>query len=87
MNNKENFLDGDARFYLPCAVRACEQSVKRAHLISRHADGALLLELFTHRGVGTMLTQDPLEKLRPARIDDTIAIAPVRPVASRWATG
>jgi len=44
--------------------------VKRAHLISRHADGALLLELFTYRGVGTMLTQDPLEKLRPARIDD-----------------
>lgn len=63
-------LSGDVELYLPRAVGACRAGVKRAHLISRHADGALLLELFTHRGVGTMLTQDPLEKLRPARIDD-----------------
>ena len=63
-------LTGDVTLYLPRAVAACRAGVKRAHLISRHADGALLLELFTHRGVGTMLTQDPLEKLRPARIDD-----------------
>jgi amino-acid N-acetyltransferase len=61
---------GDAGLYLPRAVTACRAGVKRAHLISRHVDGALLLELFTHRGVGTMLTQDPVEKLRPAKIDD-----------------
>ena len=63
-------LAGDVTLYLPRAVSACRAGVKRAHLISRHADGALLLELFTHRGVGTMVTQDPLEKLRPARIED-----------------
>ena len=63
-------LTGDVRLYLPRAVEACRAGVKRAHLVSRNADGALLLELFTHRGVGTMLTQDPLEKLRPARIED-----------------
>jgi amino-acid N-acetyltransferase len=61
---------GDAGLYLPRAVTACRAGVKRAHLISRHVDGALLLELFTHRGVGTMLTQDPVEKLRPAKIED-----------------
>jgi amino-acid N-acetyltransferase len=60
----------DVPFYLPWAVRACEQGVKRAHLISGHLDDALLLELFTHRGVGTLLTPDPLETLRPARPDD-----------------
>jgi amino-acid N-acetyltransferase len=32
--------------------------------------GALLLELFTHTGVGTMITADAVEKLRPARIED-----------------
>ena len=63
-------LAGDVTMYLPRAVSACRAGVKRAHLLSRHADGALLLELFTRRGVGTMLTQDPLEKLRPARIED-----------------
>ncbi len=61
---------GDVRLYLPRAVAACRAGIKRAHLISRHVDGALLLELFTHRGVGTLLTQDPVEKLRPAKIDD-----------------
>jgi amino-acid N-acetyltransferase len=44
--------------------------VPRVHLLSRHQDGALLLELFTHEGVGTMVTRDPLERLREARIDD-----------------
>jgi len=67
---KDSTLDGDARCYLPCAVRACEQGVKRAHLISRHADGALLQELFTHQGVGTMIAPDPVEKLRDAKIND-----------------
>jgi amino-acid N-acetyltransferase len=60
----------DVQFYLPWAVRACEQGVKRAHLISNHIDDALLLELFTHKGVGTLITPDPIQTLRPARSDD-----------------
>jgi amino-acid N-acetyltransferase len=67
---RESAPESDVRFYLPAAVRACQQGVKRAHLISGHVDDALLLELFTHRGVGTLLTPDPLEMLRPARADD-----------------
>ena len=67
---KDSTLDGDARLYLPCAVRACEQGVARTHLISRHADGALLQEQFTHQGVGTMIAPDPVEKLRDAKIND-----------------
>jgi amino-acid N-acetyltransferase len=55
---------------LPAAVRACRGGVRRAHILSRHVDGALLLELFTHEGVGTMVAQDPLERLRQARIED-----------------
>jgi len=63
-------LPEDARLYLPAAVKACRAAVPRAHLLSRHQDGALLLELFTHEGVGTMVAQDPLERLRGARIED-----------------
>jgi amino-acid N-acetyltransferase len=63
-------LPEDARLYLPAAIKACRGAVRRAHLLSRHIDGALLLELFTHDGVGTMVTQDPLESLRQANIDD-----------------
>jgi amino-acid N-acetyltransferase len=63
-------LPADVLHYLPCAVRACDNGVKRAHLISRHLDGALLLELFTRDGVGTMVAAAPLANLRNATIDD-----------------
>jgi amino-acid N-acetyltransferase len=52
------------------ALRAVRSTVARAHLVSRRAEGATLLELFTHSGVGSMITADPVEKLRPAKIDD-----------------
>jgi amino-acid N-acetyltransferase len=61
----------------PVAARALEHlaravagGVARGHLITRRAPGSLLLELFTHAGVGTMVTADAVEKLRPARIED-----------------
>jgi len=63
-------LSADVRAYLPSAVRACDNGVTRAHLISRHLDGALLLELFTRDGVGTMVAANALAHLRNATIDD-----------------
>jgi amino-acid N-acetyltransferase len=63
-------LPEDVGYYLPCALRACRNGVFRSHLISRHADGALLQELFTHEGIGSMVTEAPVETLREARIDD-----------------
>jgi amino-acid N-acetyltransferase len=51
-------------------ARAVEGGVARGHLVTRRAPGSLLLELFTHAGVGTMITADAVEKLRPARIED-----------------
>ncbi|PHV09778.1 amino-acid N-acetyltransferase [Chitinimonas sp. BJB300] len=60
----------DLDFYLPCCIRAVRHGVQRAHLISRHLDGAMLTELFTHDGIGTMISREPLETLRRAVIDD-----------------
>ncbi|HVY05902.1 MAG TPA: amino-acid N-acetyltransferase [Burkholderiales bacterium] len=67
---KEKSLSDDSRLYLPRAIKACKSGAERVHLISRHADGALLLELFTHDGVGSMVSRDPLEQLREATIED-----------------
>ena len=64
-----NFSE-DVTYYLPAAVRACEHGVARTHLISRHIDGAIIQELFTHGGIGTMVTELPLETMRQANIDD-----------------
>jgi len=67
---KRGKLSQDVQLYLPAAVRACDNGVKRAHLISRHTDGALPLELFTRDGVGTMVSATALGHLRNATIDD-----------------
>jgi len=67
---KGNKLTSDVRLYLPAAIRACNNGVKRAHLISRRLDGALLLELFTRDGVGTMVSATALANIRNATIDD-----------------
>lgn len=60
----------DTQSHLSNAAQACRGGVKRAHLISRNIDGALLLELYTRDGVGTLVTADNYEGLRTATIDD-----------------
>lgn len=52
------------------AVKACQNGVERVHLVSRHIEGALLLELFTRDGIGTLISTDPYEHIRLATIDD-----------------
>ena len=74
---KPDKLAPDVRHYLPCAIRACDNGVKRAHLLSRHLDGALPLELFTRDGVGTMVSATPLAHMRHATIDDVGGILAV----------
>lgn len=63
-------LPDDVSLFLPCAVHACEAGVARAHLISRHVDGAVLQELFSDIGIGSMVVETTLNILRDATIDD-----------------
>lgn len=56
--------------YLRHAIQACQQGVKRTHLIDRRVDGGLLQELFTRDGIGTLITAGIYEKIRLATIDD-----------------
>jgi len=60
----------DVKYYLDAAVKASEHGVARTHLISRHIDGAIIQELFTISGIGTMVTELPLETMRQANIED-----------------
>jgi len=63
-------LSRETRAALARAVVAVRAGVERAHVVPRDVDGALLIELFTHAGSGSMLTADKLEQLREATIDD-----------------
>jgi amino-acid N-acetyltransferase len=55
---------------LEAAVQACREGVNRCHLISYQEDGALLTELFTREGSGTMVLQESYEQIRQASIED-----------------
>lgn len=60
----------DPAFYLQHCVRACEGGVERSHILPFAGDGAVLMEIFTHDGVGTMVVDEKLESLREATSDD-----------------
>lgn len=56
--------------YTSHTIRACMQGVPRCHLIGRHIDGGLLLELFSRDGVGTLVSAESYEGTRQATIED-----------------
>jgi amino-acid N-acetyltransferase len=68
--NAPHTLSEALRRALHSAQSACAKGVKRAHLIDRHLDGSLLMELFTRDGVGTLISAKRYEDIRQATIDD-----------------
>jgi len=59
---------------LRSAVRVCSAGVRRVHVVSRLMDGALLQELFTRDGIGTLISADLYEGTRAANIEDVAGI-------------
>ncbi|MGB4246104.1 MAG: amino-acid N-acetyltransferase [Pseudohongiellaceae bacterium] len=68
-SNDDNKANGVAQA-LAAAIKACRHNVHRSHLISFAQNGALIEELFTRDGCGTLVSKDTFEHLRPATIDD-----------------
>lgn len=58
------------RRYLAAAAKAVGNGVRRAHLVARRIDGGILRELFTRDGIGTLVTGEIFEGVRPARPAD-----------------
>ncbi|MBK7052305.1 MAG: amino-acid N-acetyltransferase [Rhodoferax sp.] len=63
-------LPTDTAFYLQHCVKACKNGVERSHIIPFAVDGAILLEVYVHDGIGTMVVDEKLESLREATVDD-----------------
>ena len=64
----------DTAFYLQHCVKACKGGVERSHIIPFAVDGALLLEIYVHDGIGTMVIDEKLESMREATGDDVSGI-------------
>jgi amino-acid N-acetyltransferase len=60
----------DLAFYLQHCVKACEGGVERSHILPLAVDGAVLQEVFTHDGIGTMVVDEKLESVHEATADD-----------------
>ena len=63
-------IDSELLRHMNAAREACREGVKRVHIISYARDGAMLQELFTRDGSGTLITHDPYEEIRTAEIED-----------------
>lgn len=66
----EGALETADRTRLEAAVQACRQGVTRAHLVSFEDDGALLRELYSRDGVGTLIAADTYDTVRQATAED-----------------
>ena len=60
----------DIGFYLQHCVKACKAGVERSHILPFAVDGVLLLEIYVHDSIGTMVVDERLESLREATSDD-----------------
>ena len=60
----------DLAFYLRPCTQACRNGVQRSHIIPYAVDGSILLEIYMHDGIGTMVVDEKLESLREATSDD-----------------
>jgi amino-acid N-acetyltransferase len=60
----------DTAFYLQHCVKACKGGVERSHIIPFAVDGSILLEVYVHDGIGTMVVDEKLESLREATVED-----------------
>jgi amino-acid N-acetyltransferase len=65
-----SMADEEQTRLLTTARRACGGGVSRCQIISHAEDCALLEELFTHDGSGTLVNNDGYERARAASIDD-----------------
>ena len=67
--------DNDAiRIGMQNGARACRHGVRRTHLLNYRQDGALLSELFTRDGCGSMITMDHYDSVRSANLEDCVGI-------------
>lgn len=69
---------GDSRalaLKLDHAARACRGGVPRVHILDGHVNEALLAELFSNEGVGTMVYSNEYEHIRRAKRSDVRRIS------------
>jgi amino-acid N-acetyltransferase len=61
--------DSDLK-YLELALAACRKGTERAHVVDGRMEGAILREIFSNLGIGTMVYGNDYESIRPMGAED-----------------
>lgn len=69
-----NLAAGGMKENIALACTACDDGVPRVHLINYSCDGGLIKELYTHDGVGTLISSDEYEQIVTAQSHDLAGI-------------
>jgi amino-acid N-acetyltransferase len=56
--------------YLSLALTACRKGTERAHVVDGRMEGAILREIFSNLGIGTMVYASEYESIRPMKTED-----------------
>ncbi len=68
--SRRKSLSRTLKQYVEFAINACLNQVQRVHLLSTDVPGALLQEIYSHDGAGTLITAEHYNDIRPATIED-----------------
>ncbi|MGJ8677679.1 MAG: GNAT family N-acetyltransferase [Akkermansiaceae bacterium] len=67
-------IDVSSHPLFQAAAKACKLGVPRVHVLDGTVPGALLSELFSNEGVGTMIYADSYRVIRPIREEDIVEL-------------
>ncbi len=67
-------LDDKTRRLLSISLQAISGGVRRVHILRWGVPGAILQELFTRDGIGTLISAEPYDTIRAAHIEDIAGI-------------
>ena len=68
------FIEKKTLPILEGAAQGLREGLAKIHLVNRHINGSLIMELFTNQGQGTVITPEKIEKFRSANIQDAKVI-------------
>jgi amino-acid N-acetyltransferase len=70
LSKRKDRMDVNLLSKLRYGAYACQEGVARVHIVDGTQDEALLTELFSNEGIGTMIHADGYQAVRPARASE-----------------
>lgn len=74
---KAEDYEGESQDLVKLGLNACNNGVKRVHIVDGRIEGVILKEIFSNTGVGTMIHSNAYDKIRSMTLDDINAVSKI----------